>query len=63
MPLGALDSTNWKEVSKMQKSQAEMGQKTYLEKFQPQLVLEMQDLAVLSHVEEHLQEELEFQNV
>jgi hypothetical protein len=43
----------------MQKSQAEVGQ-TYLEKFQPELVLEMQDLAVLAHVEEHLQEELEW---
>jgi hypothetical protein len=51
---------NWKEVSKMQKSQAEKGQMTYLEKFQPELVLEMQDLAVLAHVEEHLQEELEW---
>ena len=32
---------------------------TYLEEHQPELVIEILDLCVLAHVEEHRQEELE----
>lgn len=44
----------------MRKSQAEEGQLTYLEIFQPELVVEMQNLCVLALVEEHRREEEEW---
>ena len=41
----------------MAKSQAEVGRMTYLEQHQPELVIEILNLCVLAHVEEHLEEE------